>query len=261
MSKRARRWLVAVGVIFALLAAALGALVLALRHPRPEGGVAGPEADGRARAVEAAVDKAAWDRTGAVRFTFHNRHHYLWDRARNLARVRFGDTEVLLDLHRKDGKSRRNGGLLEGEAHRKAVTRAYAYFINDTFWLNPLAKLFDDGVTRLALEHEGGPALLVQYHSGGLTPGDAYLWILGDDKLPRAWRMYVSILPIAGVEATWESWTTLPTGARIATRHRILGRSVAPIDDLAGAATLAELEPGSDPFAPLVSKSPPPLGK
>jgi hypothetical protein len=67
--------------------------------------------------------------------------------------------------------------------------------------------------------------------------------------------MWVSVLPIKGLRATWEGFVPLSTGARVATRHHI-GPAPVTIDDLAGAATLAELEPGADPFARLFPTTP-----
>ena len=54
----------------------LGLVVLgySLHDPRPDG-QPGPEADALARSMESAVNKEAWDRTGAVRWSFFGRHH------------------------------------------------------------------------------------------------------------------------------------------------------------------------------------------
>ena len=65
-----------------------------LNDPRPEG-QPGPEADALARSMEAAVDKEAWDRTGAVRWSFFEQHHYVWDRERDLVELRWGDSRAL----------------------------------------------------------------------------------------------------------------------------------------------------------------------
>ena len=171
----------------------------------------------------------------------------------DLARVRWGNVEVLLDLASRDGVALRGGRLLSGDKAARLLADAYSHWINDSFWLNPVVKLFDPGVERrLVRLDDGTSALLVEYTSGGLTPGDAYLWLPGAGDLPTSWRMWTSNLPKGGMRASWESWVELDTGARISTFHKLALGSV-KIGELAGAATLGELEPGPDPFARLVA--------
>jgi hypothetical protein len=139
---------------------------------------------------------------------------------------------------------------VSGEEARELREQAYAHWINDSFWLNPVVKLFDEGTTRaLVAQPDGSDALLLSYASGGLTPGDAYLWIGDPSAPPRAWKMWVSILPIGGVECTWDRWQTLSTGAKISTRHDC-GIFVLELTDVEGAADVVALE-GEDPFAAL----------
>lgn len=227
---------------------ALAALTLALHRPRPVG-QPGPEAEALARRMVEAVDGAAWERTGAVRWTFAGVNQHLWDRRRCLARVRTGDVEVLLEAGAPVGRAWRRGARLTGGDERAQVARAHAAWINDAFWLNPVVKAFDEGTARARV----GDALLVTYGAGGLTPGDAYLWDLGADGRPVAWSMWVSIIPVGGVRTTWEGWTRLPTGAWVATEHRLLGLVPLRLTDVAGAESLEALEPGPDPFAPLLA--------
>jgi hypothetical protein len=243
MAKR-HRLLKGLGILVLLAVVGLGALVMILRHPLPTGGVSGPEADAAAHAVEKAIDLEAWNRIGAVRFTFEGGgkvHHIVWDRKRNTANLQWKNNEVHLDVAKQTGRAFVGGVEQSGDAQKSLVEMAYKIFVNDTFWLNPLAKLFDEGVSREKFTVDGKPALLVSYASGGVTPGDKYLWMLGDDGMPRAWRLWVSILKIKGIEISWEGWTTLPGGAKVSTIHKILGRPAVKISDLAVADTYDQL--------------------
>jgi hypothetical protein len=238
------------------LRVALVALALAAGcgHTLPRGET-GAAADALAHRIEAAVHADAWARTGAVRFVFRGSTEHLWDRSRGLARVRFRDRddEVLLDVATQRGRAYHAGRELAGPDADKLVHRGYERFINDTFWLNPLVKLFDDGVTRTRVTGPDGESLIVHYASGGVTPGDTYQWLLGADGLPRAWRLWVKVIKIRGLELSWEGWTTLATGALVATRHRAGPVDAVRLTELAAAGSLAELEPGADPFAPLAA--------
>jgi len=238
------------GVILLVLLVAVGVLWAALRHAATPT-QSGPEAEALAHEMVTAVDGDAWARTGAVRWTVQGRAH-LWDRQRGLARVEWGGRRVLLDTSSRYGRAWRDGvELSDGAGKQKLVDKAYALWINDSFWLNPVVKAFDDGTSRARGTVDGKRALLVSYASGGLTPGDRYLWIVGDDGRPVGWRVWVKILPIGGLQFSWEGWTKLPTGAWVATSHKALGIDAVHLTDLAAGATLHDLEP-DDPFAPIL---------
>jgi hypothetical protein len=236
-------------VLVVLLVVTVGVLWAILRHP-PTPTTPGPDAEALAHQLVAAVDGDAWARTGAIRWTVQGRKH-LWDRQRGLARVEWRKNRVLLDTSTRKGRVWREGAELgDGADKQQLLDKAYALWINDSFWLNPVVKAFDDGTSR-SRGHVGGErALLVSYASGGLTPGDKYLWILGDDARPVAWRVWVKILPVKGVQFSWEGWTRLPTGAWIATSHKALGLDAVHLVDVAAGATLHDIE-ADDPFAPL----------
>jgi hypothetical protein len=244
-----KKWFL-VGVC--LVAALLGALVAwaALSNePRPTGAVEGPEADALARRMLEAVHQDAWKDTGAVRWDFSGRHQLLWDRKRHLARVQWDGKEARLDVWTRQGKAWEDGVELQGDEAQAVVEQAYAWWVNDSFWLHPMERFFDPGVTRALTKDElGRPALLVSWAQGGVTPGDAYLWSVGEDGLPARWKMWVSVLPIGGVEATWEGWTTLASGAKVSTLHKL-----GPLDvalKVEAAKNLSDLEP-DDPFCVL----------
>ena len=238
MAAAKRRWLRWLAIA-ALASLVLGAAAfVAVNESRPVG-TPGPKADALARRIEGSVDVGAWERTGAVRFVFGGRNTHLWDRLRRLHRVQWDDIEVLRSFDTGRGRAFEGGKEVKGPRLDELLDSAYARWANDAFWLNPLAKLFDDGVSRGLVELGGGhTALLVSYSSGGVTPGDAYLWVLGDDGMPAYWKMWVSIIPIGGVKSTWQRWVTLPTGARVSTLHRMMGTTleVSPVE---AAATLS----------------------
>jgi hypothetical protein len=192
--------------VLALLAVAVVgvvALALVLRHA-PVAVTAGPAADAVAHQVERAVDADAWARTRAVRWTAKGGREHLWDRDRGLARVRFAGHEVLIDLGRRTGRAWTDGReIVEPGAQRALVDKAYRWHVNDAFWLNPLVKLFDSGVTRSLGTLDGHRVLQVHYASGGVTPGDRYQWILDERARPLSWRVWASVLPIPGMEFTW----------------------------------------------------------
>lgn len=244
-----RRVFMIFGIVIAFVMLMFLGLYLAMRHPMPAT-TTGPEAEARGRAMMAAVHADAWERTGAVRWTARRGTDHLWDRTRSYDRVRYGEYEVLLDIAHRSGIARRRGVALAGPDRAAAVDRAWKLWANDSFWLNPVVKLFDDGTTRSITTVDGAPALRVQYASGGVTPGDSYLWILGPDGRPTRWRMWVSILPIPGIEVSWEHWVQLSTGAWVATQHR-MGPLPIELTNIAAAETLAALEAGPDPFAPI----------
>ena len=247
---------VAAAIFVAVVAAGIAAAVLTgCASTHPPAGEEGAAADALARRMIAAVGGDAWDRTGAIAFTFRGKRAHLWDKARGFDRVAEGDDVVVVDGTTKRGVATRAGAVVGGAEGAALVEKAWRQFMNDTFWANPVVKAFDDGATRARVVlDDGREALLVTFTRGGATPGDRYLFVLGDDGAPTAIRMWVSVLP-PGVEFAFADWITLPTGARVAKRHPGAAFDVT-IDPIDGRATLAELQPGPDPFAALLPTTP-----
>ena len=241
---------VAGGLLVVLVLGVVG-FGVALHKPLPEA-TPGPEADALGRKMLAAVNDDAWKKTGAIRWTFARGHEHLWDRERHLARVAWGDAEVHVDLNTRRGVAKRGGEVVEGEEATALIEQAWAMWANDSYWLNPVSKIFDEGTTRGVVEQEDGSrALLVTFGGGGVTPGDSYLWILDEAGRPTAWRMWVQIIPVGGVEASWEGWTRLDTGAMVAPVHETALVTL-ELKNIQAAHTLTALEPGPDPFAALL---------
>jgi hypothetical protein len=250
--KQRRRWIW--WVLGGLGAIILGLVVvgMALSEKLPEG-ESGPEADALAQKMMTAVNKTAWDSTGAISWVFNGSagHQHLWDKKRHFAKVVWADYEVLVDINQKTGVALENGVALKGEKAAKLVDKAWKFWVNDAFWLNPVVKAFDDGVSReVVILEDGSKGVKITFSSGGATPGDSYLWLLDQEGRPTGWKMWVSIIPIGGIFTSWEGWQQLSTGAWVSTSHRN-GKLELKIEEVRGATNLAELVPGEDPFAAL----------
>ncbi len=214
----------------------------------PEG-KQGAEADALAEKMLAAVNNEAWQKTNFIKWSFRGGHDYVWDRENNLVEVQWGRNRVILDLDNWDqNQAYEKGKVAKGESKNKLVDKAWSFFCNDSFWVIAPTKVMEDVVERrLVIADDGEEQLLVTYKSGGTTPGDSYLWDLDENGLPESYRMWVSIIPVGGVKATWEDWQTTETGLKVATKHQLGPLNVA-ISNLKTANTLAELGLNRNPF-------------
>lgn len=241
------KWLKRLGILLLILILAIGIVFLKYHEPRPEG-QKGEEADFLANQMLRAIDFTGWDSTTYVQWTFKGVHDYVWDKDRDFVKVSWEEYEVLLNTKAIDGKAYKSGVEEIGPSGEKLIQDAWRYFCNDSFWLNAPAKVFDPGTERSIVDLEDGrKALLVSYTSGGVTPGDAYLWNLDENYLPESWKMWVKIIPIGGMKYSWGNWKTLSTGAKVATFHA--GKFLnLDISNLEGATNFTDLGLTEDPF-------------
>lgn len=223
-----------------------------ISEPLPEG-KSGPEAEALAKKMQAATNQAAWDTTHLISWDFADRHQLLWDRQRKLVQVKWSENKVILNTQNHlEGIAWEAGKQLSEEDAKEKLNDAWSYFCNDSFWLNAPGKVFDPGTSRKIVELEdGSQALMISYSSGGVTPGDSYLWILDENGLPVKWKMWVSILPIGGLESTWDKWQQLPTGAKVATAHKI-GWYESTLTNIKVGNDWPEMGLNEDPFAPML---------
>ena len=91
-----------------------------------------------------------------------------------------------------------------GADAEEALRAAYAYWINDSFWLNPVVKFFDPGVERSLVKlDDGRDALLISYTSGGGgLPATRIFGSQVPTQCPLAGACGVQIIPIGGIETT-----------------------------------------------------------
>jgi len=235
------------GIILALLLVVLVILYFIFNKPLPQG-KKGPEAEALAQKMMKAVNKDAWDSTHVLSWTFRGTNDYLWDKKRNFVQVKWGDNKVLLNTKQVIGKAYKGDQEVTGDTANKLVQKAWGFFCNDSWWFNAAVKANDVGTERSIVKlDDGSDGLLVTYSSGGTTPGDSYLWKLDENGLPKSYQMWVSIIPVGGVEFTWEDWMTLDEGAKISTMHR--GLLDIPITNVKGARDFSLWK--EDPFGSL----------
>ncbi len=215
-------------------------------------GETGLKADQLAQKMMGAVNNQAWKNTNVVQWNFADRHQFVWDKKRDCVQVTWGNTNAILNIHKlTDSVVYVDGKEQEGQAKSDLINKAWGYFCNDSFWLIAPTKAMDEGVTRSVVKQEdGSDALLVSYGSGGVTPGDSYLWKLDENGLPTSYKMWVSIIPIGGVEATWDGWQKMPTGVMLPTQHA-LGPMSIPMKDVKAGNSLADIGIKEDVFSVL----------
>jgi len=211
--------------LFKILGALLliGAIVLAVFYFKNNEslptGEQGPKADALATKMLKALNYEAYKNTRFIEWSFRGKHFYKWDKQENIVEVSWDINKVI--LHTKNPEK---SVVLVSEKETKnkeILQKAIDYFNNDSFWLVAPYKVFDNGIERRIVQYGENEALLVTYTSGGSTPGDSYLWILDDKGMPKSYKMWVSIIPTGGMEATWSDWVTTESGAILPTKHEM----------------------------------------
>jgi hypothetical protein len=206
-------------------------------------------ADVLGRKIELATGKADFDNFRYLRWTSPGSHHFVWDKTKQLVVVEFSDYMVLLNL------SDRTSSMVfeEGEKvvkpgdKQKIIEKAYSHFCNDSFWLIAPFKLFDEGVKRQLVTQGSQQKLLISYESGGVTPGDQYLWHFNKDFLPTGVQMWTSKVLLDGIYFSWENYKTLSGDAKIALTHKFGFLNIG-IEDLEAGNNMTDLKLEVNPF-------------
>lgn len=190
-------------------------------EPLPEG-VQGPKADTLAKKMLSALNENAYLNTRYLEWTFRGgANQFVWDKELGRVTVGWDENRVELNLSNpQKSKVFKNGNSISGDDSTKAIKQATEYFNNDSFWLVAPYKVFDKGTERsIVTLEDGSEALLITYTSGGDTPGDSYLWFLNDNGFPNSFKMWVSKIPIGGLEASWDDWIVSESGAFLPKSH------------------------------------------
>ncbi|MEO0570491.1 MAG: hypothetical protein AAF039_02225 [Bacteroidota bacterium] len=218
-----KRILKILGIGIGLVLLIIIALLLINNESLPVG-KEGAEADALAQKMLTALNYEAYQTTRFLEWSYQGgKNQYKWDKAMGESTVNWEDYKVLLHLSNPERSTVLKGGkLLNGAEKNEAIEKASAFFNNDSFWLVAPYKVFDKGTTRSIIElKDGSQGLLVTYLSGGTTPGDSYLWKLNPDGSPKSYQMWVKILPIGGLEASWDDWMVAESGAFLPKSHKL----------------------------------------
>lgn len=195
-------------------------------------GKQGKEADALATKMLTALNHEAYKNTRFLEWSFRGEHHYKWDKQENIATVSWDKNKVVLNT-----KSPEESQVFVDRNEVKnaeVLQNAIDYFNNDSFWLVAPYKVFEDGIERRIVQYNNQDALSITYTTGGSTPGDSYLWILDKDGKPIAYKMWVSIIPIGGLEASWNDWKTTESGAVLPTKHEIPSVGILDMGEVKG---------------------------
>ncbi|MBD1261328.1 hypothetical protein HZY62_12055 [Maribacter polysiphoniae] len=229
--------LLKIGLVLSIILL-VGAFVIYLIYNEPVPvGQPGPQADALAHKMVNAVNGKAYSHTRYIEWSFRDgKHRYKWDKELGKVSVTWDDTTVNLNLNNpQKSQVTKVGEVISDTKKRKsAIEKSISMFNNDSFWLVAPFKVFDKGVVRSMVNMDDGTeALLVSYTSGGSTPGDSYLWELQPNGFPKSFKMWVSIIPLGGIKATWDDWQLTESGAFLPKAHQ-LGPMTIDMGDVKG---------------------------
>lgn len=184
----------------------------------PEG-QKGKEADALATKMLEAMNFDAYKNTEIIEWNFTGNHYYKWLKQEDIVEVSWDDYKVVLHTNSPEKSIVFENNVLITDNDR--IKEATDLYNNDSFWVVAPFKILDPGTERSIVNYEGKEALLVTYTSGGTTPGDSYLWILDENYMPVAFKMWTKIIPIGGVYATWNNWKTTEAGIKLPQSHKL----------------------------------------
>ena len=170
--------------------------------------------------------KAAWDTLCGLRWSFgsmlgdsvRSSRRHAWDKRTGQHRVdgvnRQGQHYTFIHTlgDTTNGMAWMDGTRIEGDSLHKLIKRAYALWVNDSYWMLMPYKLRDPGVT---LKNAGDTTiagvayerLALTFANVGLTPGDHY-WVYVNRANHRVerWEMVLQGDAPPPEAYTWEGW-------------------------------------------------------
>lgn len=160
------------------------------------------QTDSKAKALAQKVmqnmgGQKAWNDTRYLAWTFNDQYQ-IWDKKQNRFRWEMDSLVAILDTQTKEGQVYVEGKELQDPAEKqKILDRAYALFINNSYWLVMPFKLQDPGVTlryvgaETTMDGAQADVLEMTFDEVGLTPQNKYrVWIDQEKGLVTQWAFY-----------------------------------------------------------------------
>lgn len=166
-----------------------------------------------------AIKHENYKKTKFLEWSFAGKRSFKWNKEAHIVEVSWDKFRVNLYPEHKEKSTVYFEGVKQEDTDEKVVKRAWDIFNNDSFWLVAPHKLYDDGVVRNVETVDGTKALRVTYTTGGTTPGDSYVWFLGENYIPESYKMYLKNGRMNGAPATWQDWITTESGTLLPTNH------------------------------------------
>ena len=208
------------------LAPALAAIALVASSGSPAAAASDPRATAVAeRVMQALGGESAWNATRYLRFDFAvdrggktlMRRAHTWDKWNGRYRVEATDKDgkpvvVTMNVNTKQGAATVGGAALSGDALKKALDDAYAWWTNDMYWLLMPYKMRDPGVSLAYAgeEKKGSDAwdkVLLTFEGVGLTPKDKYwVYVNRATGLVDRWEFVLKGEKTPPAPFEWKGW-------------------------------------------------------
>ncbi len=194
---------------------------------------------------KSAGGKKVWEQSRYLMFTFSperdgksvmSRTH-LWDRYTGDSRFESNTPDnrkllVLFNVNTQKGKSFLDNQAVSDSLNKVYLNKAYASFINDSYWLLVPLKLEDPGVNlevmpKEEIEGKNYNVLHMNFDKVGLTPGDQY-WLYVDPETGKIfrWKFLLQGQKDYGI-FNWTNYKDLGGGLKLATKKENINQNSA----------------------------------
>ncbi len=223
---------ISAATIFIIIAAVFLGLYSKYNSPIPKG-IKGIKANNLAKNILKSLNYDAYNNTNFISWKTSGTQ-YIWDKHHKTVEISWGKNQLNFNQDFPNKSIIKTPKNLSDKEKNILISKAEKKFNNDSFWLIAPFKLFDKNVARYYVPPTAteNASLLITYKSGGTTPGDTYQWFVDDNFIPSKYKMWVSIIPIKGLPASWENWKTSTTGIKLAHTKKILHTIPFPITEI-----------------------------